>query len=79
MYGISEQLPEGDRVWIVYDAVCVGVTVSHNKLEDNINKEGNLANYVQEEQLPWEPPEESKFEGCNEGTVHCPNHYEPGP
>ena len=72
-------LPDGNRGWIVYDAECVRVTVGHKKPQSNINKEGNLANHVQEEEVPRQPPEEPKFQGCKEGTKRCPKHYEPCP
>ena len=46
---MGKYLPEGNRGRIAYDAVRVGVAVGHEKLENNINEEGNLPNYVQDE------------------------------
>ena len=76
---MGKYLPEGNRGRIAYDAVRVGVAVGHKKLENNINEEGNLPNYVQDEQFVGEAPEEAEFKGRKEGTVHRPNQYELGP
>lgn len=60
------EVPESDEFAVVDDAVGVEVTVGNEEANDDVDKEGELAGDVQEEEVLREASEEPKLQRSEE-------------